>query len=173
LSGGDSVETIRRAVAGEGEELEALQFRAATTNSPYRDDLIAHPDAIALPIEQLEQGRVYVLEQAGTIVGFMVVLPADGEDSPELDGLFVEPSEWGRGIGRALVTKAKQVAMGEGATTLKVVASPEAEGFYRRCGFAPHPRAETRFGPAIRMIAALSPRPELKPPPAAPAPRSR
>jgi NAD(P)-dependent dehydrogenase (short-subunit alcohol dehydrogenase family) len=47
-------------------------------------------DAIAIPMNQLESGQVYVAERAKAIVGFAAILRrADGDT--ELDALFVEP----------------------------------------------------------------------------------
>jgi GNAT superfamily N-acetyltransferase len=54
-----------------------------------------------------------------------VVLPRPDGDA-ELDGLFVEPGLWKRGIGRLLVRHAERQAMGEGATSLCVVANPHS-----------------------------------------------
>ena len=72
------------------------------------------------------------------------------ERSAELDGLFVEPELWGRGIGRALVDQSVHLARRKGLT-LSVIASPSASGFYEKCGFAVEGGADTRFGPAFRM----------------------
>jgi len=64
--------------------------------------LLAHPDAIELPLAQIAAGGVFVAEWNGTIVGFAAVEPrADGES--ELDALFVDPNMRRRGIARSLV----------------------------------------------------------------------
>jgi hypothetical protein len=42
---------IRCAVISEQKELEALQLRESLTNAGDRDALLAHPDAIELPID--------------------------------------------------------------------------------------------------------------------------
>ena len=41
-----------------------------------RDALLAHPDAIELPLEQITDGRTIVAESVGELLGFAVVLPA-------------------------------------------------------------------------------------------------
>jgi hypothetical protein len=80
---------IRCAESYEQKGLEALQLRESLTNAGDRDALLAHPDAIQLPLEQITAGKVFVAEWNGSIVGFAVVEPrADGES--ELDGLFVD-----------------------------------------------------------------------------------
>ena len=78
---------------------DALQWRASLGNPGDRDALLANPDAIALPIEQIENGCVFVAERDGDVAGFAAVVPrSDG--GAELDALFVEPHLWNRGIGR-------------------------------------------------------------------------
>ena len=135
---------IRRALPEEREALEELQRRASLANESDRPHLEAHPDAIDLPAEQLEQNDVFVAEQAGCLAGFAVLI--DGE----LDGLFVEPELWGRGIGRALVAEAVHEARRKGLS-VGVIANPAALGFYQKCGFSIEGEAQTRFGPALRM----------------------
>ena len=100
---------IRRAVTSEQKELEDLQLRASLTNAGDRDALLAHPDAIELPLTQIAAGGVFVAEWNGTIVGFAAVDPrADGQS--ELDALFVDPNMRRHGIGRLLVEHCAGVA---------------------------------------------------------------
>jgi GNAT superfamily N-acetyltransferase len=142
--------TITPALLSEQAVLEALQRRASLANEADRAALLAHPDAIALPIEQIAGGRVMVARRDGAIVGFAVVLRRV-DDAAELDGLFVEPSAWRGGIGRSLVEAACRMVMSEGAAALHVIGSRQAEGFYRACGFALLGEAQTRFGAALAM----------------------
>jgi hypothetical protein len=87
---------IRPAKRAERCRLEALQLRASLRWEEYRSALLAHPDAVALPIEQILDGRTYVAERQGELVGFSVVLlRADG--NAELDGLFLSPRHGGQG----------------------------------------------------------------------------
>ena len=128
--------------------LEELQRRASLQPGPYREQLLAHPDSIALPMEQIERGQVMVADMDGQIAGFVAVVEKDGK--AELDGLFVDPELWRQGIGSALVSDAVHLARQRGLT-LTVVASPEAKDFYEKCGFTVEGEAETLFGPALRM----------------------
>ena len=140
--------TTRLARVDEREALEDLQRRASLALGEYRALLEAHPDAVELPLEQIEQGSVIVAELGGRVAGFTAVLIDEGH--AELDGLFVEPSLWRRGVGAALVELAVHVARGQGLAMM-VVASPSARHFYEKCGFAVEGEAQTRFGPALRM----------------------
>jgi GNAT superfamily N-acetyltransferase len=140
--------TIRLARPDEQEELEDLQRRASLALGEYNRQLETNPDAIQLPVEQIEGGSVLVAEQQGRIAGFAVVLI--DEDLAELDGLFVEPQHWRKGIGAALVDVAVHEARREGLAMM-VIANPSAREFYEKCGFTVEGEAETRFGPALRM----------------------
>jgi N-acetylglutamate synthase-like GNAT family acetyltransferase len=139
---------IRMARPDELDALEALQRRASLALGQYNEQLEAHPDAIELPVEQIERGGVIVAELDDQLAGFAAVVIDD--DEAELDGLFVEPKLWRRGIGAALVNAAVHETRRQGLTMM-VVAEPSAREFYEKCGFTLEGPAETRFGPALRM----------------------
>lgn len=141
---------IRIADPSERLELEQLQMRASLENAGDRDSLLAHPDAIALPADQIGRGGVFVSIWNGVIVGFAAVEPrADGES--ELDALFVEPEMQRRGIGRVLIEHCAGVARKCGSKALHVVGNPHARNFYMACGFEVIGATETRFGQGILM----------------------
>ena len=130
--------------------LEDLQRRASLVYDDYRQQLLDNPDVIELPRAQLADGHVRVVEADGRPLGFAAVLPRDGWF--ELDGLFVAPDHWRRGIGRALIGDACHRLAAQGGWRLETVANPRAEGFYERLGFRAVGMAETLFGPARRMV---------------------
>jgi GNAT superfamily N-acetyltransferase len=136
--------TLRRARPEEHDALEELQRRAAFELPEYREQLIDNADEIYLPAGQIANGQVIVAELDGEIAGFAAVVGG------ELDGLFVEPDLWGRGIGRALVDAATHEARKRGLA-LAVIANPRARRFYEHCGFSLEGEVQTRFGPALRM----------------------
>jgi GNAT superfamily N-acetyltransferase len=82
------------------------------------------------------------------------VLPREDGDA-ELDGLFVEPTYWRHGIGRALVEQAERIARADGAANLWVTANTRALGFYDSCGFVTVGEVPTRFRPAPKMRKSL------------------
>ena len=129
--------------------LEALQWRASLHNEGDRAALLAHPDAIELPRWQIDDGLVRVVERAGTVAGFSVLL-APVHAACVLDGLFVEPDVMGMGLGRILVQDAARIARERGAAIIEVIANPHADGFYERLGFRSVGSVETRFGPGER-----------------------
>jgi GNAT superfamily N-acetyltransferase len=145
---------IRPAVPAERQALEALQLRASLGNEGDRDALLRHPDAIDLPIEQIEAGAVYVVEWEGTPVGFSAILPREDGDM-ELEALFVEPGSQRLGIGKKLVQHCAEIARSKGSTTLHVIGNLHAEQFYLACGFSTIGSFETRFGRGLLMRLAL------------------
>lgn len=145
---------IRSALPHERVSLEALQWRASLANQGDRDALLANPDAITLPIEQIAEGHVLVAEWNGEVVGFAVVVPGP-DGGAELDALFVDPGLWKRGVGRQLVEHCARVAKDRACRILHVVGNPHAAGFYTACGFRTTGTVETRFGAGLAMERAL------------------
>lgn len=142
--------SIRKAVIAEQKELEDLQLRASLTNAGDREALLAHPDAIELPLAQIAAGRVFVAEWRGTIVGFAGVEPrADGQS--ELDALFVDPNMRRRGIARLLIAHCVEVARKRESAFLYVIGNPHAKEFYSACGFNVIGTSQTRFGTGLLM----------------------
>lgn len=141
---------VRFARRDERQALEELQRRASLEWDDHRADLLAHPDAMALAVDQIEAERVHIAEFRDRIGGFCVVLSRPDGDA-ELDGLFVEPHTWRQGIGRRLVDEAAKVAAAEQATWLYVIAGRRALPFYAECGFELLGETSTRFGPAFVM----------------------
>jgi N-acetylglutamate synthase-like GNAT family acetyltransferase len=137
--------TLRTALVSEQKALEALQLRASLNNTGDREALLAHPDAIELPVEQLASGQVFVAEDEGAIRGFAAILPRDDGDA-ELDALFVEPGLWRRGYGRKLIERCGHAARALGSHAIYVIANPHAEGFYVACGFEMYGTTQTQFG---------------------------
>jgi N-acetylglutamate synthase-like GNAT family acetyltransferase len=141
---------IRRADPAEQKQLEELQLRASLTNAGDRDAILAHPDAIEVPLAQITAGRTFVAEWNGVMAGFAALEPREDGES-ELDALFVAPDMRRRGIGRSLIEYCAQVARTQGSAVLYVIGNPHAEQFYVSCGFTMLGTSETRFGPGLVM----------------------
>ncbi len=146
---------VRTAIASEQVALEALQRRASLNNPGDREALLAHPEAIELPLRQIEAGGVFVAEVDGSVRGFAAILPRENGDS-ELDALFVEPEAWRQGVGRALVEHCCAAARSAGCASLHVVGNPHAEGFYKLCGFSVLGTKQMQFGVGLLMKRYLS-----------------
>jgi len=136
--------------------LEALMRAASMTGESDREWLLAHPDAIAVPADAIDDGRVRVaVDNDGRRLGFSVVL-AIAESACELDGLFVEPHAMRRGVGAALVRDAAARARAQGAQRIDVTANDNALRFYERMGFRGSEWVPTRHRPGLRMSLPLT-----------------
>jgi len=142
--------TVRWALPLEHDALVELQRRSSMVWDEYREDLLAHPDAIEVPVEPDGSVRIRVAVSADAIVGFATVLPLSSSVG-ELDGLFVEPDVMRQGVGRVLIDDAVAIARAAGVERIEVTANPRALGFYERLGFVAMGEVPTRFGPGIRM----------------------
>ncbi|KQU99512.1 hypothetical protein ASC89_10390 [Devosia sp. Root413D1] len=147
--------TIRPARADDQPTLVAIVWKTVMASERDRDTLLAHPEAVQVPIEQLTLITACVADAADTTAGFAVVLPRPDGDA-ELDGLFVDPAMQRLGIGRRLVERAKELARAMGASTLHVVAADDALAFYRSVGFVETGVTETQFGKALLMRVGLN-----------------
>ena len=131
-----------------------LQRRASLVWEEYREDLLAHSEAIDIPLAQFRKRRVRIAHIAGERIGFSAVLPR-GTDFCELDGLFVEPAFWRRGVGRALIEDARRIALRHVTRAMEVTANPRAKAFYLKLGFVACGVVQTQFGPATRLACTL------------------
>ncbi len=148
---------IRLATAGDRQELIDLLWRASLTWETVRQDLLDHPELIDVDQEMIARNQVFIAARADRIVGFATIIPREGNDA-ELEGIFVEPSEWRQGIGAALLRQIEREAQAWGANRLHVLASPNVEAFYLAGGFERIGEQKMRFGPAaIVMVKPVPP----------------
>jgi GNAT superfamily N-acetyltransferase len=131
----------------------AVYRRASLSNAGDRASLLAHPEHLILGPEGLAEGRTYVAEEDGLVVGFATWAEAGG--SIDLEDLFVDPGWRRRGIATALVSRIVDVVRGRGVAFLEVTANPHAREFYRAAGFINCGVTETDFGAAPRMRLAI------------------
>jgi GNAT superfamily N-acetyltransferase len=147
------VATIRLGVPADLSAATGVFRRASLSNAGDRDNLLAHPEFLVLGPDGLAEGRTYVAEEDGSVVGFATWAEADG--SIELEDLFVDPGWRRRGIATALVGRIVDVLRARGADCLEVTANPHAREFYSAAGFTDCGVAETEFGAAPRMRLAI------------------
>ena len=144
---------IRLGVPADLSEAAGVFRRASLSNAGDRDNLLAHPEYLVLGPEGLAEGRTYVAEEDGSVVGFATWADAGG--SMELEDLFVDPDWRRRGIAAALVGRIAEVLRARGVEFLEVTANPHAQEFYSAAGFVDCGVTETAFGAAARMRLAI------------------
>jgi len=125
---------LRLATASECGSLSALALRSKAYwgydpvfLQPCRFELTVDPKAATA-------GRVVVLVEEETTLGFYALSPGERREEAEISLLFVEPAVIGHGIGRALWEHAVAKARAQGLKRLKVLSDPFALGFYRAVG---------------------------------------
>jgi len=149
---GGTVAIIRLGVPADLRAASDVYRSASLSNTGDRDNLLAHPEYLVLGPGGLAEGRTYVAEEEGSLVGFATWIEAGGIF--ELEDLFVDPG-WRRGIAAALVNRIAQVLRARGVERLEVTANSHAMGFYRAAGFIDCGVAGTVFGTAPRMALAI------------------
>lgn len=129
---------IRPAIASESAQLSALALRSKAHWGYSIEFIEACRQELTYDSEYLLRNPVFVAEIDTGVVGFYA-LERVSETESELTAMFVEPEHIGRGIGRALISHAKETARGLGFGAIVIQGDPNATVFYQAAG-------GTRFG---------------------------
>jgi len=123
---------IRRAREDEVEALTQLFIRSRNGMGDYLPHV---PDRAAVPIAARirEHEELWVAEEDGRLLGFLGIERSTNLDAAVLERLYVEPAEQNRGVGTALLEKAKELRP-EGLY-LWVFQKNPARRLYERHGF--------------------------------------
>jgi putative acetyltransferase len=122
---------IRPAREEEIEQLTRLFIRARNE----MDYLPSVPAEAAVPIAARirEHEEVWVAEEDDCVLGFLAIEHSTNLEAPVLEKLYVEPAEQNRGVGSALLEKAKELRPDE--LYLWVFQNNPARRLYERNGF--------------------------------------
>lgn len=140
------VREIRRAVAADVEAAVGVWVRARWDALPWLEARMRYSPADNLRHFRevvMRENEVWLAVEGGVVVGFLAV------GTRRIDHLYVDPGCQGRGVGAALLARAKELAP-QGLSLYTHQRNHRARGFYERHGF----RA-VAFG--------LSPPPESEP----------
>ncbi|MGA5167332.1 MULTISPECIES: GNAT family N-acetyltransferase [Streptomyces] len=125
-SGGPPVR-IRRATARDAKRLTSLVRTSRAYEGPFAPMVAGYrvgPDYIDAHEVHVAAG------EDGRVLGFYALVLSP----PELDLMFVADAAQGRGVGRLLVGHMTERARAAGASAVRVVSHPPAEGFYLGMG---------------------------------------
>lgn len=128
---------IREAATSEAGTLSALALQAKAHWGYSGETLESWKDQLEISPSDVASKPTYVGAISGNIIGFYSLVPS--ERAWELDNLWVAPQLMRRGVGRALLAHALELAFRGGASSVIVDADPNAESFYLSCG-------ATRYG---------------------------
>ena len=122
---------IRPARCAEHDILSGIA-RASKAHWGYSAEAMAGWDAeLTISPESIEQCPTFLAEIGGVVAGFFQL--ASARDGIEIDHFWVSPEFMGRGVGRALLERARVEAADLGFETLEIDADPNAEAFYLAC----------------------------------------
>ncbi len=144
--------THRPATPADLAGLWTLRTRAvrASCASHYPPEVLepwcASPAPESLP-GLVAAGGALVAEENGGMLGYAIL----NLDSGEVDAVFVEPGQQGRGIALRLLAALEAMAIGRGLTRLFLSASLNAVPFYERAGFSPLREEEYPHRSGIRL----------------------
>ena len=105
----------------------------------------------------IEAGVVHVVEQAGVVLGVLVLIPE--KDAMLLDNVAVAPAAQGLGLGRAMLEFAERCAIDMGYHSIRLYtneAMRENIQLYSRIGYAETHRAEEKGLRRVYMIKPIS-----------------
>ncbi len=145
--------TIRPARHDELEELRAIEDAAGGAFREIGMDQVTDdppPSTVALQ-GALGRGGLWVIEDAGTVAGYLMDDIVDGE--AHLDQVSVHPDHARRGLGALLIEDlvARSRAAGQDALTLTTFVDVPWNGpYYARLGF--RPLSQDELGPGLRAI---------------------
>jgi len=123
---------IRRAREDEIEAVTQLFIRSRNAMGDYLPHV---PDEAAVPIAARvrEHDDLWVAEEDGRLLGFLGIEHSANLGADVLERLYVEPAEQNRGVGTALLEKAKELR--PGGLYLWVFQENPARRLYERHGF--------------------------------------
>jgi GNAT superfamily N-acetyltransferase len=122
---------IRPAREQEIEPLTQLFIRAR--NEMDYLPLVAKEAAVPIAARIREHEEVWVAVENGRLLGFLGIEHSTNLDAPVLEKLYVEPADQNRGVGSALLDKAKELRPSE--FYLWVFQKNPARRLYERHGF--------------------------------------
>ena len=124
---------LRKARPLDANELSAVAF-AAKRHWGYPEEWIQlWMDELTVSPEYIEKNIVISAVENCRIVGWCALV--DDAGSCRLDYCWVLPEAMQLGIGRQLIEQAFTLAAGLGFAAMKVIADPNALGFYQKLGF--------------------------------------
>ncbi|MCF5667912.1 GNAT family N-acetyltransferase [Pseudomonas marginalis] len=137
----EHIAMMRLATAADVAAIEAIVQAAY---SPYIERIGRKPGPMLEDYhQQVKAGGVHVLENAGRVQGFIILLDAD--DALLLDNLAVAPDAQGLGLGRLLMDFAEQQALAAGFAAIRLYTNEtmaENIRLYTRRGYVETHRAE-------------------------------
>ncbi len=132
----EEVEGLRRATFDDLERIASVQAAMAEAESGINPLEVDPTGFRARCARRIEMGRVWVLEEDGRLV-FKADIQADTPDVVYLEGVWVNPAERGKGVGRKCLKQlCRDLILGTKSVCVLVnEENTRAHIFYRMCNF--------------------------------------
>src|SRR5258705_713412 len=132
----EEVEGLRRATLEDLDKIAPVQASMAEEESGKNPMEIDPEGFLARCARRIEMGRVWLLEEDGRLV-FKADIQSDTPDVVYLEGVWVNPSERGKGIGRQCLRQLCQDLLVRTKSVCVLVneENHRAHTFYRMCNF--------------------------------------
>lgn len=114
-------------------------------------ELLEHPELLQLDTSLLSCGQVVLAESDGIPIGFASFALTSSIEA-ELDGMFVDPRHWRRGVGRMIFEAVERELSDRRIRRVRVVAGASAVAFYRSVGFSIIGEEKTALGPTVPVM---------------------
>ncbi len=126
---------IRAATGADADILTSLAFRSKASWGYSLEFMAACKDELTYTSAMIEAPdyQFYVFEINGRLAGFYA-LELYGNETAELDALFVLPDKIGTGIGKAMIRHCRSIAARLGIREIVIQGDPNAEAFYLSVG---------------------------------------
>lgn len=132
----DEIDGLRRATLADLETVAPIQAAMAEEESGTNPLEVDREGFLARCARRIEMGRVWVLEEDGRLM-FKADVLADTPDVVYLEGVWVNPSERGKGLGRQCLRQLCQQLLSRTKSVCALVNenNQRAHTFYRMCNF--------------------------------------
>lgn len=121
--------TLRRAIPNDARAIADIHIAARRDALPYLPELHDDEETLGWIADTvIPNQEVWVANRGDTVDGYLAM------SGTELNDLYVRPGQQGKGIGRALLEKAKELSSGE-LQLWTFQRNDRARAFYERHGF--------------------------------------
>ena len=144
---------VRSAIPADQKQLNTVMHNAslAVETGEVLRRLMEERELLNVDAKLISSGQVVLAEADGVVVGFASFVIAESAYT-ELDGMFVDPSYWRRGIGRMIFEAAQRELIARHATGIRVVSSASAVHFYKSVGFSIVGEEKTPLGSTVPVM---------------------
>jgi N-acetylglutamate synthase-like GNAT family acetyltransferase len=144
---------VRQAVPADTLQLNTVMRHAslAIETGEVLQRLRNEPELLQVDGTLIDSGQVVLAEADGVVVGLASFVIIEGAYA-ELDGMFVDPSYWRRGIGKIIFEAVERELTARQATGIRVVSSASAVDFYKSVGFSIVGEESTSLGPTVPVM---------------------